>query len=366
MLKQLVTTGIIAGALALAGPSFAEDHSHHQHMAHHIHHHAPTPIPLMGTHMHKPGEWMLSYRVMRMRMEENRDGRDDLSSETIATTVANRFAGMPMQPATLRVIPEKMETDMHMFGVMAGVTDWLTVMAMGTWLEKEMTSTVFSGGAGTAVLGSSTMKSSGFGDTSLTGLLLLHDDGLHHVHFHAGLSLPTGSITESGEMLMPSGMRMNMRYGYGMQLGTGTFDLLPGLTYTGNKDRWNWGVQARGRFPMGRNDEGYSVGTQAFVTGWTGYRFGRSLNLSARLQAEKKGRIDGIDSEIIGPTQGADPDRFGSTKLNAALGFDYGIPSGILKGHHLAAEISAPLYQNLNGPQLKSDWAITIGWRKSF
>ena len=31
--------------------------------------------------------------------------------------------------------------------------------------------------------------------------------------------------------------------------------------------------------------------------------------------------------------------------------------------HRLALEVSTPLSQNLDGPQLETDWMATIGWQ---
>ena len=59
----------------------------------------------MGEHMHKKGEWMLSYRYMHMDMDGSRIGTKKVSPQTIATTVPNRFFGQPMQPPTLRIVP---------------------------------------------------------------------------------------------------------------------------------------------------------------------------------------------------------------------------------------------------------------------
>jgi hypothetical protein len=30
----------------------------------------------------------------------------------------------------------------------------------------------------------------------------------------------------------------------------------------------------------------------------------------------------------------------------------------------LAAEVGVPVYQDLNGPQLETDWTFSIGWQK--
>ena len=40
------------------------------------------PIGVMGEHVHSKGEWMASYRYMRMNMEPNRIGTDDVSARS--------------------------------------------------------------------------------------------------------------------------------------------------------------------------------------------------------------------------------------------------------------------------------------------
>ena len=82
------------------------------------------PIGVMGDHNHKAGEWMLSYRYGFMEMDGNRDGTDDLSSAEVL--------------ADFMVAPVDMTTQMHMFGLMYGVTDRLTVMSMGSYVRKSM------------------------------------------------------------------------------------------------------------------------------------------------------------------------------------------------------------------------------------
>jgi len=50
------------------------------------------PIGVMGDHLHKAGEWMLSFRTMTMSMSGNLQGSESISPEAIVTTVPNRFA----------------------------------------------------------------------------------------------------------------------------------------------------------------------------------------------------------------------------------------------------------------------------------
>ena len=34
-----------------------------------------------------------------------------------------------------------------------------------------------------------------------------------------------------------------------------------------------------------------------------------------------------------------------------------------LRSHRLALEVGRPAYQNLDGPQLETDWTVTLGWQ---
>ncbi len=205
-------------------------------------HHAGgrAPFGLMGKHMLKKGEWMLSYRFMQMRMSGNINGSDDISADTIATTAPNPFFGIGTQPPTLRIIPTEMTTNMHMFGAMYAPSDDLNLMAMIGYIDKTMDMVTYAGGVGATILGTSTVKSSGFGNLKLAGQYRLYDDMIHHVHLKFGLSVPTGAIDKQDTMLAPNGTIPTMRLAYGGQLGTGTYDFMPGITYTARHKEWSW------------------------------------------------------------------------------------------------------------------------------
>jgi hypothetical protein len=324
------------------------------------------PIGVMGDHMHNKGEWMLSYRMMHGEMEDSRDGTSDLSPETIATTIPNRFFGNPGQPATLRMVPLRMEKDVHMVGAMYAPSDVVTLMAMGKYIDKEMEMLVFQGGAGTNTLGTTKAQSKGFGDVKMSSHIRLFENANHHVHLNAGLSLPTGSIKKSDTVLTPMNMQSKMRLAYGMQLGSGTYDVLPGLTYTGHGDKWGWGAQYMGTLRLGRNSQDYSLGNKHQVTAWGSYLFTPAVSLSARITGDTEGKIDGMDSNIMGASQTADPDNYGGKRISASLGLNTVVTGGVFKGHRFSIEGTLPVYQNLNGPQLKRDSMIVVGWSKSF
>jgi hypothetical protein len=327
------------------------------------------PIGVMGDHMHKAGQYMLSYRFMNMHMEGSRINNNSISPLATATLIPNRFFGMPGQPPTLRVVPTKMTMQMHMFGGMYAPSDWITLMAMANYVDQDMDHVTFAGGGGTTPLGKFNTKSSGFGDTKLGAMVKLFDTQYfrahHHAHINFSISIPTGSLSERDSILAPTGMMPNVRLPYPMQLGSGSFDALPGITYTGNFKKIGWGAQYMAEIRMEKNQADYQLGDKHLATAWASYEWAPWFSTSARLLYHAQSSIRGIDPNIRGPVQTANPNMHGGEQLGVAVGFNMIGTKGILKGHRLAAEAVAPLYRNLHGPQLEQDWIVTAGWQYS-
>ena len=314
------------------------------------------PIGVMGDHFHKRGELMLSYRYMTMHMDGNRDGDDAISAATIATTEPNRFFGAPGQPPTLRVVPTRMDMRMHMLGAMYAPSDRVTLMAMVNYVALDMSHTTFQGATGTTVLGTFQTRSEGFGDTPVSALINLAHNDHGRWHATAGLSLPTGDIRQRDQILAPNGMTPSPRLPYPMQLGSGSFDPILGLTYATAPSEWSWGAQWRSVFRVMDNDEDYRLGDQHEVTGWLSFAPSEQLSLSGRLKWTERGAIDGRDPRIVAPVQTADPDRQAGSRLDAGLGLNY-----LWRSQRVALEFSVPVYQELDGPQLEVDYQLTLG-----
>ena len=327
-----------------------------------VHASSHAPISIMGDHMHNKGEWMVSYRFMSMSMSGNLSGVDDISDETIVTTVENRFG----TPATLRVVPQNMTTDMHMLGAMYAPSDNFTLMAMLPYIDKDMRLTTYQGTTGTTVLGDFDSKSSGFGDLKVGSLIRVFDDSTHHVHFNAMVSLPTGSIDESGVVLAPTGATVESRLPYAMQLGSGTYDLMPGITYTGKSNSLTWGAQYSGTFRQGDNSEGYTLGDENKVNLWWQYEFVPSFSGSVGFEYFDSDSIDGIDDDIALPVQTADPDNYGRTVQSLKVGVNWIQQHGAFRNTRVALEYSKPIKQDVNGIQLEMDNMWTLGLQRAF
>jgi hypothetical protein len=346
----------VAAALSGAAPALADNEGGAINALDH------GPIGVMGDHRHAKGEWMVSYRFMHMDMAGIQIGTDSVTPEQVVTTVPNRFFGNPGQPPTLRVVPTEMRMDMHMAGAMYGLSDQVTLMVMANYWSKEMDHITFRGGMGTERLGTFRTSPAGFGDTKLAALIGLTDT----VHINAGVSLPTGSITETDDILTPMGGNPTVRLPYPMQLGSGTFDLEPGITYRDQSASFGWGAQVKGTVRLGSNDEGYSLGDRAMATAWLAASLSEGVALSGRIQAETLGRIDGIDPQIVGPVQTANPDFQGGESVTGLIGVNFAATGGALRGWRLGIEGGVPIVQDLNGPQMPTDYTLTVGVQKSF
>jgi hypothetical protein len=355
-MKQ-ITALLAAGLLAM--PAYADGETGSKAFSH-------APIGVMGDHLHKKGEFMLSYRYMYMDMEGSRIGTNSVTPEQIVTTVPNQFFGTPGQPPTLRVVPTRMSMEMHMLGAMYAPSDNVTLMVMGMYGTRDMDHITFQGGMGTTELGEFTTRSSDFGDTKVAALIRLHDDETHKLHFNAGISIPTGSITEEDQILTPMGGTPTVRLPYPMQLGSGTWDLEPGITYNGFGHKWAWGAQARASIRLGDNSENYSLGDRYEGTAWLSYLFTDAVSASFRVKGATQGTIEGADPLIVAPVQTAQTDFQGGERIDLLGGLNFLVTDGFLKGHRLAVEAGFPVYQNLNGPQLETDFVLTVGWQKAF
>lgn len=320
------------------------------------------PIGVMGDHRHAKGEWMISYRFMHMDMDGNLQGDNAISPDQIVASLAHPFAG----PDKVRVVPTSMRTDMHMLGMMYAPSDRLTLMLMLNYLETDMRHITYDGMMGSTRLGTFAASNNGLGDTSVSALWGLVDHPHARLHLNFGLSLPTGSIDEQGTALAPTGMRMTMRMPYAMQLGSGTYDLKPGLTYSGDKGLWTWGAQYLATLRLGRNDEDYSLGDKQALTAWGSYLLHDGVSASLRASYAHTQDIDGDDAQIRAPVQTANPANYGGDNINLGLGINLVGQTGVLRGHRLAVEYQLPIHQDANGVQMEMDSMLTVGYQYAY
>jgi hypothetical protein len=333
---------LIAAVLAASSSFQALAHNGEVHNVSTASSHAP--IGVMGDHLHKKGEVMFSYRFMHMDMQGSRVGtRRQSARETV---------GSMMSPGQFMVAPTEMPMDMHMLGAMIGLTDKVTVMAMLPFLSNSMDHLIRNGKTFTT-------ESSGMGDIKVSAMIKLFDTGSHKAHWSMGLSLPTGSIRERADTPAQS----NAVLPYPMQLGSGTVDYMPSITYTGGAASWSWGAQASAVIRSGESAEQYSLGDRRAVTSWIARDLSNNLSVSARLNYQDWDAIDGAN-QALNPRmiQTADPQLQSGSRSDLSLGINYLFDGG----HRLAFEYGEAVSQDLDGPQLETDSVWTLAWQKAF
>ena len=343
-MKTSVSRSILSVLLvtALSLPAKAENQHSHHHSGHdHTRPDSHAPIGVMLDHLMREGELMLSYRNMYMDMDGNRTGTDNVA--------------VPL-PGYM-VSPTSMTMDMHMLGAMYAPSDRLTLAVMLPYTSISMDHIINSNGQ------AFTTESSGIGDLKLAALYGLYARSGQDLIFNFTISAPTGSIDETDD----TPMMTNAHLPYPMQLGSGTWDLIPGLTWVQLYDSWSWGAQGSYTLRTGTNDNGYTLGNKLKLTAWVAKKLSRSTSLSIRLNGLDWDNIDGSDDKLmITPSMvpTADPNLRGGTRVDALAGINFVVPG--LTSLRLAAEAGVPVYQDLDGPQLETDLVLTLGAQFTF
>jgi|SaaInlStandDraft_1057018.scaffolds.fasta_scaffold48473_1 hypothetical protein len=295
------------------------------------------PISVMGDHYHKKGEFMFSYRFMPMWMEDNLQSSDDISNEDIYQN--------------FMVAPQKMNMNMHMLGAMYAPSDRITLMIMGNYISNSMDLRT---GMGVDF----TTESGGIGDITVSSLIKIMNNNRQSLHANVGISIPTGDIDQRDATPMMNDAQL----AYPMQLGSGTWDPSLGLTYLGQSDKLSWGAQSKYKFRLGENSENYTFGNRFDVVGWGAIKVSDYFSFSTSLSYFDTQKIDGVDADLNPMMMPLfNTDNSGRSQLDVGIGTNFFIPKGSLKDLRIGAEIKIPVYQQVNGIQMKNTLMATFG-----
>ncbi len=314
-----------------------------------------SPAGVMISHGHPKGQWMVTYNYMSQTMKTNLAGSGKIGDDAI-------FLNYIMAP-------QKMKMDMHMFMVMGGLTGKLSVMATFNYNVLSMDMNMLPGsmmmhGMGGETSDMMTSKTSGLGDIRLIALYKLTNGEGSSLVLSGGLSIPTGSINiTGGENIMYDTLRLP----YMMQTGTGSLDFLPGLTYLKKSGKITWSAQALSNLRVLNNSAGYHYGSDLTLNAWASYRFCPYFTASLRAENFYGGMISGKDSLIYQMMEpDANPQNYGGDRLNIHLGCNFYINKGAMQNSKIGLEFGLPVIQNLNGPQLATQFTLNAVLSKSF
>lgn len=316
---------------------------------------------LMNDHMHDGGEFMVGLRFERSRFSgANRSGTDTISNAGILA------AGYTARTAS-------MEMDMAMLDLMFAPNDSVTLMVMPMYMWHRMTMVGIDPGSGMGgghgghgaghALGlgeTHSHGSEGFGDTLVSASYRLARSPRFGAHATLGVWVPTGADDRKNA----DGTYVH----YGMQPGSGTWDVEPSLTVHGREGPVGWGAQAAYRWRTeSANGSGFAFGDVARASGWASYLLAADLGATARLEWRHDGAIEGHYDGAHHHAAPADRQtNYGGDTVSAGLGLNWLLPVGGAQRPQVGAEFSVPLHQDLNGIQAPQDWRLALSLSREF
>lgn len=333
----------------------AGGHSPH----HHLSHLASAPSGVLFDHMlQQADEWMLGYRYMYGSQDGNLLNGTNSASD-------RQFIEHACAPAECSLAPSYMHMHMHMVDIMYAPTDWLNLMLMPQFVDMNMEQRPIGDAADQEF---HHHRTAGVGDTGLYALFKLYNQPNHSIHTTLGISAPTGKANLKLNPGHHAGSAGFLHYG--MQLGSGTWDFRPSLTYNGKFDDWFIGSQVAGYVRMqDRNSSGYALGNEIQLSAWNGYNFNQWLSGTIRGIYTNQGSISNQFNADHPTTSSVDfAANYGGQFVDIGLGLNVLIPEtvGALGGHHVGVEWLQPVMTDFNGYQLDRVGALSANWGVAF
>jgi hypothetical protein len=204
-----------------------------------------------------------------------------------------------------------------------------------------------------------TTENSGVGDIEFSGRLRFTRKDEESFNLHLAVQAPTGTITQKDRT--PDGRE---RLPYDEQIGSGTWNLMPGMTYMGRYRGTSWGLQVGAKFYLADNGEGWSRGDLFHAGGWLAHRWLDLVTSAVSLRWREWSDVNGHDGEISETWPSGNPNLYGGADLVIGSSLELAIPG--LSGQRLAIDASWPVYQSLDGPQLQGRWRLGANWEWTF
>lgn len=325
------------------------------------------PMNIPGGGVPETCEFRFKLSPMFMRMDGLRDGTGRVDGDSLL--------GMPSM-GKFMAVPTYMDMAMVNLAVGYSFTDDFFAGAMFMWKRNIMGMKFNAVMQSLAGVEGFTMESQGLADTMLMAKYrLFADDPLiptRQASLFLGLSLPTGSLDERNTK-HPVAARRTELLPYSMQLGSGTVDPTIGFLYQGSRSpRW-WGANFMFTGRLYDNKRDWRLGNEFRADLYAMYQLRYDLVAEFQLNASWRGKIRGEMNEAVSGASGHavqgdpaspyttpswDPDNYGGRQVFATLGLQWQ-PAPL---HIVNLQAGLPLYRNLNGPQLETDWQVMLTW----
>lgn len=303
--------------------------------------HAPAGVAV--EHVHAAGGWMLGYRYSDVVTRDLMRGSDSIGLTDPAL-------------AGYTAVATHMTMRMHMFDIMYAPSDRLTLMVMPQYMSMDMTMTELPPSPPTT----RSHGSAGLGDTQLAALYELGRSGNSQWLGTLAFSAPTGAADSKGA----DGEYVH----YGMQPGSGIWEILPSLTLRTTGAQWSWGAQAQARLHLeDRNNAGFRFGDSRGATAWVSKPWGPTLSASLRLAYQWQDVVKGhYNAGHHHHSPSGRQRNYGGESLHAGIGINAVIGAGSLRGLRLGGEYLFALQENLNGVQNGLEQGLVFSVSRGF
>ncbi len=325
------------------------------------------PAGVMYAHsLPSAGQFMLGYRTMYMRREGDFKAGSKRPSDGV---IVDDACG----DESCSAAADRMVHQMHMLDLMYAPTSWLSLMLMPSYIDNDMQLRDLEGSVPDVHSNHDRHATGGIADTRFGAIFGLfqraNHDANHNSSHHANLALlvsaPTGDT--SVRFRRDHGVERGFVH-YDMQLGSGTWDFLPSLTYLGERGRFRFGAQASGIVRMeSEGPTGYALGDELQLTSWAGIDVTHWLATTLRGLYTQQGRISGRYDQLSTLRTPADyPNNAGGRFFDLGIGLAVTVPRGSFEGMQLSLEWIQPLAEDWNGYQLERTGSLAASWGMSF
>ncbi len=295
------------------------------------------------------GDWVFGYAWRHTRKSGLRSGKSGVNAPDVVNLTGRNLY-------TYTTTPTRQNTLTHRLQAAYGLNDRTALLVGVPYVihnRDSLTNTNLT----------SRTKAEGLGDIRvITRWKIPTRGGAWHAHL--GLSLPTGSVDEKDDTPLTVGAKLQLPYS--MQLGSGTMELLPGLSFKRQGVPWTVGAQMTGAVSLGTNKRDYKPGARLAATAYAQYNFTQRTSAGARLLWESWGDLAGNDKALNPATDPTmDSKRQGGRRISLGLGLNILGPDRS-DHHRVSLEVLAPIWQTLNGPQLELERSIQLDWRVAY
>jgi hypothetical protein len=316
--------------------------------------HALPPLPAglrLVQAMHAPGTLSFGYQTQYARQGGSLGAAD----------VAVVTQGCGAQGC--RYAPRMMTMQMHMLMLDYQWRENLSLMLMPQYMSMEMGLRELAGSPparpGEHLHGAGEHQSGSIGDTVLAATW--QPSSLSKLQITLGFSVPTGKVDlDYRRQNHSDGGLMH----FDMQTGSGTWDLLPALTWQDGIAAWRYGAQLSGvKRVEARNDSSYRLGDQWQLSTWATHPLTAWLAGSARLTHTWRDAVQGDFTQYnarLGPMDF--PANQGGRYTDLGLGLSVALPAS----QQLAVEWEAPVQDDPTGFQLEREGQWNLRWHVSW